>query len=153
MHNIKKMQIGIDVLDSNIEECGLNKQSVKIYNGLNLGHYLIFRGYKVYANAQPELYGKLINGKEDKYEEWDEVNTGMKVSEFERTHRKNKLNENLSEQEEFELDKFDYSGFFDKYDFDYIFINEYSRLYYELDRSKYELIYNNQGGQIYKAIR
>ena len=81
-----------DYLDEYVAENDLNKATIGVFTHFNDGHYMMFRGYRVYFNAQPELYSDKVNGVEDVASEYNELLSG----------------------------KLDYAEFLDKYKFDFI---------------------------------
>lgn len=72
--NTCTVDVAVQYLDSLSED---ERDNLVIYNEFNSGAYLEFKGYKAYIDARPELYMKSINGKEDIYEEWDNLRSGL----------------------------------------------------------------------------
>lgn len=55
----------------------LNKNDVVLFTEFNNGAYMELCGHKVYIDARPELFQEKINGKEDIYEEYILVRSGL----------------------------------------------------------------------------
>ena len=52
------------------------KESIVLFAELNNGAYCEFKGYKVYMDARPELFAKIINNKEDIISEYIDLKNG-----------------------------------------------------------------------------
>ena len=91
---------------------------IVLFTGFNNGAYLRFRGYDVYFHAQPELYGKAVNGKRDIYEEY----------------------QNLILEPDF-----DYESFIDSYGFNYLCVDKNGNLYTYLKYNQdYEIVVDSE---------
>ncbi len=112
--------LAADYLDGQSED-------VVLFTGFNNGAYLAFRGYNVYMHAQPELYEKVINGKKDVYEEFQELMTDP---------------------------DYDFAGFIDSYGFNYLCIEKNTYLYqYVKYNSDYEFVVDTDEYVLAKRIK
>lgn len=93
----------------------VNKDS-KIYTGYNDGGYLEYRGYKCYLDPRAEVFLKSNNKKEDILKEYYKLQTG----------------------------KLNYKDFLSKYNFDYLIVSEEDILYYYIDNTQYEIVYEEE---------
>lgn len=102
-----------------------NKETTKIYTCLKDGSYLEYNGYYSYIDPRAEIFIKANNHKEDIYEEYDKV---LKL-------------------------KIDYRDFIDKYQFDYMIINNKDTLYYLMpmhDYYGYEIVLSDTESMLLK---
>lgn len=76
----------------------------KVYASFERGNLPEYLGYKVYMDARPELYSKVINGQFDLLDEWLTIWRG--------------------ENDNGRLTSSDYKAFLDKYDFDYLLLQK-----------------------------
>lgn len=96
-------------------------QNATVYTGYNDGGYLEFRGYKSYLDPRAEVFLKVNNNKEDILQEWVDF-------------KKHKVND---------------EKIIEKYNFDYLFINNESDLFQNLNETdKYKMIYENSDSTI-----
>ena len=84
-----------------------------IYTGYDEGSYIEYLGYKCYLDPRAEVFLKANNHKEDILQEWYYL-------------QKRKL---------------DYQDFLEKYNFDYLIVSTNDILYYELETTNYELVF------------
>ena len=89
-----------------------NKEEIKLFTDYIDGSYAEYRGYNCYLDPRGEVFLKVNSGKEDIYEEFN------KVSKFE----------------------INYKEFIDKYQFDYMLINNNSSLGYLMKYDSYKYI-------------
>lgn len=88
-----------------LEKQGVDPQDVRLYNPFNIGGYLEWRGYKVFMDPRPELWAPGISGQdEDYYHEYTDM----------------LLNEDWTDR--------DYANFLAKYDFQYLIVENGSKL-------------------------
>ncbi len=88
-----------------LEKQGVNPQDVQLYNPFNIGGYLEWRGYKVFMDPRPELWSPAISGHStDYYREY----TDMLV------------NDDWTDR--------DYAEFLDKYDFQYLIVENGTKI-------------------------
>lgn len=101
-----------------------NKEDIKLFTNYIDGSYAEYRGYNCYLDPRGEVFLKVNSGKEDIYEEFN------KVSKFE----------------------INYKEFVDKYQFDYMLINNESSLGYlmKYDSYKYIKIMEDDNHTLYK---
>lgn len=104
-----------------------NKDDIYLYNNFNEGGLLEWYGYKVYIDARPELFQKVINGKEDIADEYYDIST-------------NSLNKNAIED------------FINKYQFNFLLTDSYNTLYtYLACNNDYEIIFtDNEAYTLFK---
>jgi hypothetical protein len=101
-------------------------KNIKLYTGYNDGGYLEFRGYKVYMDARAEVFLKSNSKKKDIFKEYYQLQKG----------------------------EIYYVDVLNKYDFDYLLVDESDILYHYLDYdSSYKLIHSSSNYKIYKHIR
>ena len=121
----KELVEALDYLD--VETAAKNKNELKIYTGYNEGGYVEFRGYKPYIDPRMEVFIKANNGKEDIFQEYYNLENG-------------KLNQ---------------PEFLDKYNFDYLIVMDYEKLY-NLVSDKYTMIFEKNGEaesvRVYKKL-
>ncbi|MBR3131969.1 hypothetical protein IKG33_00945 [Candidatus Saccharibacteria bacterium] len=99
-----------------IDESSENNKNIKVYTGYNNGGYAEFRGYKAYLDPRGEVFLKKNNGKDDILKEWVDF-----------IDRKIELND-----------------FLDKYQFDYMIIDEWhEEKMYNMGNEKYKMIYED----------
>jgi len=109
-------------------------KNMKIYTGYNDGGYLEYRGYRCYLDPRAEVFLKSNNKKEDILIEYTRLKSG----------------------------KLNYKEFLDKYNFDYLIVDEYDILYTYIDEG-YEIVYEEKvespfeaeqiNYRIYKRVR
>lgn len=109
------MTVVMDVLDGVTQE--ETRDNLKVYADYNSGGYVEYRGYRAYIDPRMEVFIKANNGKEDIFQEFYNLKNG------------------LMETEEF----------LDKYNFDFLVVYEYDRLYDKVDEEKYDLIFTGVG--------
>lgn len=98
-----------------------SNQNATVYAGYNDGGYLEFRGYKSYLDSRADVFLKANNGKEDILQEWADF-------------KKHKISD---------------KALIEKYNFDYLFINNESDLFQSLNETdKYKMIYENSDSTI-----
>jgi len=96
-------------------------KNIKLYTGYNDGGYLEFRGYKVYMDPRAEVFLKSNNKKEDIFKEYYQFQKG----------------------------EIYYRDVLNKYDFDYLLVDESDILYHYLDYdSSYKLIHSSSNYKI-----
>lgn len=98
-------------LDNNIDKN--IKKNIKLYTSYDEGGYFEYRGYKCYLDPRAEVFLKANNKKEDIF------------IEFFYLQSKNS----------------NYEEFLNKYNFDYLVVNEYDILYNNIDTEDYEIVY------------
>ena len=101
------------------------RQKAVLYTEFNNGAYMEWRGYQVYMDARPELFQTEINGQEDVYTEYVNVQNGT----------------------------IDYAEFLDKYGFTYLIVSDGALLgmYLSLDTG-YEVVVEGNGYTMYERI-
>jgi len=101
------------------------RQKAVLYTEFNNGAYMEWRGYEVYMDARPELFQTEINGQEDVYTEYVNVQNG----------------------------DIDYAEFLDKYGFTYLIVSDGALLgmYLSLDPG-YEVVVDGNGYTMYERI-
>lgn len=103
----------IDVLNQ------YNKEDIILYNNFNEGGLLEWYGYKVYIDARPELFQKVINGKEDIADEYYNISSNLLANE-------------------------QIIAFINKYQFNFLLTDRYNILYtYLSNNDRYENIYSS----------
>jgi len=96
-------------------------KDIKLYTDYNNGGYLEYRGYKCYLDPRAEVFLKSNNKKEDILIEWYNLQTG----------------------------KINYKEFINKYNFDYLVVEETDILYNYLEDSEYEIIFEKELGNYF----
>lgn len=57
----------MDYLDEQVDQQGIDKGSLQIYNSFNSGGYVEWRGYKAFIDPRPELWEPAITGREEHF--------------------------------------------------------------------------------------
>lgn len=97
-----------------------------VYTGYDDGGYLEYLGYKCYLDPRAEVFLKSNNHKEDILEEYYNL----------------------------QIRELDYEKFLKKYNFDYLIVKESDILYYELEDTDYEKVYEVTSKEIsYKVFK
>lgn len=110
----------VDTIDQSESQIE-KRQDITVYTGYNDGGYLEFRGYKSYIDPRAEVFLKANNKKEDILQEWTDF-------------KKRKTTD---------------KSLIEKYNFDYIFINNESDLFQSLDENnEYKMIYENSDSTV-----
>lgn len=87
-----------------------------IYTSYNEGGYLEYLGYRCYLDARAEVFLKANNNKEDILDEYFDL----------------------------QVREINHNDFLEKYDFDYLVTSENDILYYELEDSNYEIVFEKE---------
>ncbi len=99
----------------------VTNKNIKLYTDYNKGAYFEYRGYKCYIDPRAEVFLKKNNKKIDIMKEYYILN--------------------YKEQNYDKLEKL-YENFLQKYDFDYLIVEETEKIDYYLEKNKsYELVY------------
>ena len=115
------MAEAMDVIDAKVEENSLEKKELKIYVGYNNGGYVEFRGYKAFLDPRAEVFIKKNNGVADLLKEWEEFVEGK---------------ERIEE-------------FLEKYNFDYLVVDNVSDWQiYEMENNGYAVLYEDSEEEI-----
>lgn len=110
--NIKEKEITYLYNIANYLDNNAEKDNI-IYTGYNDGAYLEYRGYKCYLDPRAEVFLKSNNKKEDIFKEYYLLQEG----------------------------KINYKNFLDKYNFDYLIVNDRDTLFYYINPAEYEIVY------------
>ena len=117
------MIYALDALDEKVGD--MDKSKFKVYGDYDEGGYVEYRGYKSYVDPRMEVFLKANNGKEDIFSEFYSLQHG-------------------------DLDK---AEFLKKYDFDFLVIREYDKLYNSVDENEYELVYHDDEAAEYDGVK
>lgn len=121
----RAIEEAIDVIDEEVGD--RNKRELKIYVGYNQGGYVEYRGYPAYLDPRGEYFMKTFNKKEDILKEWSDLETNkLKIEDF-----------------------------LDKYNFDFLVIEEYcEEALKDLKDERYKLIYSDEENEtrVYKKV-
>lgn len=121
----QRMDAAITAMQNDIDEN--NVTDLKLFNGFNAGGYLEFKGYTTYIDARADSFVEEANHDFDYLTEYFNISNGKK----------------------------NYKKVFDKYDFNYAFIEKSSEkpLYVNLKNDKnYKLIFKNKEYAVFKKI-
>lgn len=113
------MKQALDVIDQDVG--GRNKKELGVYAGYNQGGYVEYRGYPAYLDPRGEYFLEDTNKKDGILEEWLNVDNG-----------------------EISVD-----DFLSKYGFDYMVVERDEKKLYDLQDTRYELIFDDDV-QVYK---
>ena len=103
----------------------VSDKNIKLYTNYDDGGYMEYRGYKCYIDPRAEVFYKANNKKEDIMKEY--FNLFVTVNP---------------------------KTFLDKYDFDYLLVDKYDKLYYYLESLNYTIVYEaNYQDNIYNSYR
>lgn len=91
-------------------------KDIKLYTGYNDGPYLEYRGYKCYLDTRAEVFFKSNNKKSDIFIEYFRLQKGL----------------------------YDTDKFLEKYNFDYLVVNSYDLLFYNLNIDEYDVVYETK---------
>lgn len=98
-------------------------KDVKLYADYNNGSYFEYSGYHPYMDSRAEIFIKKNNGKEDIFDEACKVKKGT----------------------------INYKKFLQKYDFDYIIVEDDDSLYYSLKKDEsYQVVLKEKNKKLYK---
>ncbi len=113
-----------DVIDSYVKDG--DKKALKVYTGYNIGGYVEYRGYRPYMDPRGADFIKKLNGKEDIFNEYNELQNG----------------------------KIDVNNFVNKYHFDYIYAVGENDPFYEFQNDGYTEIFHDEEMQVkvYKML-
>ena len=102
------------------------KDSLKIYTGYDTGGYVEYRGYKPYLDPRGGDFMKVVNGKEDIFQEWIDFRNG----------------------------KIPKEQLLEKYNFDYLLVKGENDPFYKSKNKSYKILFNNEEHQleVYKKI-
>ena len=100
-------------------------KNIKLYTNFDDGPYFEYNGYKVYIDSRAEVFLKSNNHKEDIFIEYTDIISG----------------------------KSNIKDFLNKYNFDYLLVNNTDRLYEYLNKDKnYIMIYNYKYYYLFKRL-
>lgn len=119
----EEMVKAVDVLDEKVGDA--NKNDLKVYADYNEGGYLEFRGYRPYIDPRMEVFLLSNNGKADIFLEFYDLQRGV----MERAE------------------------FLEKYNFDYLVLNEYDVLYNFVSGDEYELVFEDDNEGEYDGVK
>lgn len=111
----------VDAIDASVADHQEDPAPLKIYSGYDHGGYLEYRGYHPYLDSRAEVFIKKPAEDEDSI---------------------------LQEYINLRRGKISADAFLAKYQFDYLFVDQYDHSIYDMDATKYELIYDSPADSI-----